>query len=313
MTKHFDLNDFAIAKRCNASEYAFVVSKLVDLLGSVDKTTLTMPKGVFEQFQAGASKMLDIINTSRATAETTKIENLDKQINKYLVYILGVVRLAKDSGIENKSEAARELYCITKMYNKVRRSPRRQKNAQIISLICDLNNPKNAQLVKTLGISDEVDTLKNLNEQYLELLNRRANIQVRISKDKPALIRKEMNGLLNIMLTCTRCAYYNNPTEELKRLILSINKLFSDITTEYKQRLAHRKKTEDNPTQELDSQTKNGMEHATKTEVTTRNYKTEHHASDAESYKPYEEDSTKPIIIGDTREQRIISGGPRVT
>jgi hypothetical protein len=115
------------------------------------------------------------------------------------------------------------------------------------------------------------------------------------------------------MLTCTRCAYYNNPTEELKRLILSINKLFSDITTEYKQRLAHRKKTEDNPTQELDSQTKNGMEHATKTEVTTRNYKTEHHASDAESYKPYEEDSTKPIIIGDTREQRIISGGPRVT
>ena len=82
MTKHFDLNDFAIAKRCNASEYAFVVSKLVDLFGSVDKTTLTMPKGVFEQFQAGASKMLDIINTSRATAETTKIENIDDNTKK---------------------------------------------------------------------------------------------------------------------------------------------------------------------------------------------------------------------------------------
>ena len=55
MTKHFVLNDFAIAKRCNASEYAFVVNKLVDLFGSVDKTTLTIPKGVFEQFQTGAS------------------------------------------------------------------------------------------------------------------------------------------------------------------------------------------------------------------------------------------------------------------
>jgi hypothetical protein len=55
------------------------------------------------------------------------------------------------------------------------------------------------------------------------------------------------------------------------------------------------------------------MEHSKEKEVTTSNYKTEYHASRTESYQPPEEDNTKAIIIGDTRESRVISGGPRVT
>ena len=311
MIKHIDLKDFALAKRCNYAEYTFVVNKLADMLSGEDKSMLNFPKGVFERFQDGATKMLDTLNSSRATAETTKIENMNKLLNKHLVYILGVVRLAKNSGIEDKCEAAKELYCITKMYRKTRRAPRRQKSSQIGSLIYELNSPKAAELIKKLSLTEEVNTLTQLNDEYLKLLKRRADIQVSNSKDKPALIRKEMNSLLNIMLTCIRCAYYTNPTEKLTQLILSINKLFCDITTEYKQRLAHRKK-EDNTTQPT-LETQLEMQVVSTDEKKIENTKLECSAHPTEAYKPSEGELSKVRILADTLESRNTSGEPRIT
>ena len=172
MIKHIDLKDFALAKRCNYAEYTFVVNKLADMLSGEDKSMLNFPKGVFERFQDGATKMLDTLNSSRATAETTKIGNMNKLLNKHLVYILGVVRLAKNSGIEDKCEAAKELYCITKMYRKTRRAPRRQKSSQIGSLIYDLNSPKAVELIKKLSLTEEV------NIQFVEDDNEREALPI---------------------------------------------------------------------------------------------------------------------------------------
>lgn len=234
------LNNFGISKRCNVSEYSFVANGIVSRIQAYGVEKLHIPEGVFEKFQTNVGKLQEQMHTGRGTNETYKIDNIDNEMNQLLSFVLGVIRLAKNSAIKNKYEAAMALDPVIKPYQETRRAPRRQKQAKVLSMLLDLSAEERAAYITTLKLDEEVEMLTLKNAQYLVLLDKRADQQVQNSHEKTTSLRTEMDDLLTIILTSIRYLNYNEPSDELTSLVVSLNKLFSDAETEFNQRTAER-------------------------------------------------------------------------
>lgn len=244
------LKTFAIAKKCNNSEYSFVVSSLTNQFVAHGVESLKFPEGVFEKFQADVTKLKDLLLLSRSASESVKLDAVGEELNRMLTILFGVIRLEMKSVIVSKAQAAMELNNVLKSYYGIRKSPRRQKLAQVESMLYDLAKEDLDAYVQTLGLADDVETITLKTAQYSVLLNTRAQIQIQKSLTKTWALREEMDELLDTMLTCIRYANLTNPSEELTSLILSVNKLFSDAETEYNQRMAQLGKKEESESTE---------------------------------------------------------------
>ena len=110
--------------------------------------------------------------------------------------------------------------------------------------------PELSELVSALGLDTEVESLTLKHAQCKVLMDSRSNAKVKISRSKILDIRKEIDELLEVMVTCIRSLYYKTPTDELGELILSLNQLLAESETSYNQRMAHTKKKEDGEEEE---------------------------------------------------------------
>lgn len=245
-----ELKNHLVVKRFNNSEYFYVVDNLSSQFLAYGAEKLKFPEGLFEQFQADVTRLKDMVLMSRSSHETEQLDSLDVELNKLLLVLLGVIRLERKNAISAKSTAASLLYSTTKSYKNVRKAPRRQKMAQIESLLYDLSKEDLSSSIQALGLAEEIESLTLQEARFKVLLNTRANTQMHRSLDKSIELRKEMDALLDVMFTCVRYSNYTTPSAELDEIILSINKLLSDVETEYNQRLAQNAKKEDGDTTE---------------------------------------------------------------
>ena len=120
--------------------------------------------------------------------------------------------------------------------------------------------PELSELVSALGLDTEVESLTLKHAQCKVLMDSRSNAKVKISRKKILDIRKEIDELLEIMVTCIRSLYYKTPTENLTELILSLNQLLAESETNYNQRMAHTKKKEEEEKETEPSQPSSGGE-----------------------------------------------------
>ena len=251
MTKNdYSLRSFTSAKRFSAAEYSFLISGVEGQINAFGVEGLDFPSGVFDNFQALGTKLKDLVRQSKVSKETAKIQKIEEEIDDLLVAIIGVIRSTMKSPVANKKEASTELYNAIGTYTDAYRKAIRYKMGLVDSLLYDLAKPELSELVSALGLDNEVESLTLKHAQCKVLMDSRSNAKVKISKDKTLNIRKKIDELLEIMVTCIRSLYYKTPTDELGELILSLNQLLAESETSYNQRMAHTKKKEDGEEEE---------------------------------------------------------------
>jgi hypothetical protein len=248
--KDFSLRSFTSAKRFSAAEYSFLISGVEGQINAFGVEGLDFPSGVFDNFQALGTKLKDLVRQSKVSKETAKIQKIEEEIDDLLVAIIGVIRSTMKSPVANKKEVSTELYNAIGTYGDAYRKAMRYKMGLVDSLLYDLAKPELSELVSALGLDNEVESLTLKHAQCKVLMDSRSNAKVKISKDKTRSIRKEIDQLLEIMVTCIRSLYYKTPTDELGELILSLNQLLAESETSYNQRMAHTKKKEDGEEEE---------------------------------------------------------------
>ena len=248
--KDFTLRSFTSAKRFSAAEYSFLISGVEGQINAFGVEGLDFPSGVFDNFQALGTKLKDLVRQSKVSKETAKIQKIEEEIDDLLVAIIGVIRSTMKSPVANKKEVSTELYNAIGTYGDAYRKAMRYKMGLVDSLLYDLAKPELSELVSALGLDNEVESLTLKHAQCKVLMDSRSNAKVKISKDKTRSIRKEIDQLLEIMVTCIRSLYYKTPTDELGELILSLNQLLAESETNYNQRMAHTKKKEDGEEEE---------------------------------------------------------------
>ena len=247
---NYQLRSFTSAKRFSAAEYSFLISGVEGQINAFGVEGLDFPSGVFDNFQALGTKLKDLVRQSKVSKETAKIQKIEEEIDDLLVAIIGVIRSTMKSPVANKKEASTELYNAIGTYGDAYRKAMRYKMGLVDSLLYDLAKPELTELVSALGLDNEVESLTLKHAQCRVLMDSRSNAKVKISKDKTRNIRKEIDQLLEIMVTCIRSLYYKTPTDELGELILSLNQLLAESETNYNQRMAHTKKKEDGEEEE---------------------------------------------------------------
>lgn len=239
------LRSFTSAKRFSAAEYSFLISGVEGQINAFGVEGLDFPSGVFDNFQALGTKLKDLVRQSKVSKETAKIQKIEEEIDDLLVAIIGVIRSTMKSPVTNKKEVSTELYNAIGTYTDAYRKAIRYKMGLVDSLLYDLAKPELSELVSALGLDTEVESLTLKHAQCKVLMDSRSNAKVKISRKKILDIRKEIDELLEIMVTCIRSLYYKTPTDELGELILSLNQLLAESETNYNQRMAHTKKKED--------------------------------------------------------------------
>ena len=255
----FSLRSFTSAKRFSAAEYSFLISGVEGQINAFGVEGLDFPSGVFDNFQALGTKLKDLVRQSKVSKETAKIQKIEEEIDGLLVAIIGVIRSTMKSPVSNKKEASTELYNAIGTYTDAYRKAIRYKMGLVDSLLYDLAKPELSELVSALGLDNEVESLTLKHAQCKVLMDSRSNAKVKISRKKILDIRKEIDQLLEIMVTCIRSLYYKTPTDELGELILSLNQLLAESETNYNQRMAHTKKKE-NGAEEEDAENSDSSE-----------------------------------------------------
>ena len=265
--KDFTLRSFTSAKRFSAAEYSFLISGVEGQINAFGVEELDFPSGVFDNFQALGTKLKDLVRQSKVSKETAKIQKIEEEIDDLLVTIIGVIRSTMKSPVANKKEVSTELYNAIGTYGDAYRKAMRYKMGLVDSLLYDLAKPELSELVSALGLDNEVESLTLKHAQCKVLMDSRSNAKVKISKDKTRSIRKEIDQLLEIMVTCIRSLYYKTPTDELGELILSLNQLLAESETSYNQRMTHTKKKE-NGEEEEDAGNSDSSENSGDSEAT---------------------------------------------
>ena len=224
--------------KLNNDEYAQFVKGIVKLVyaGTIEK--LRVEEELVTAIQENVELLTEASRQSRSTKESGNMAQLDKKRNEILSYLLSSFRVGKKSAIQSQKEAADILLLEFKNYRKVSTLPTRQKSQAVDALIKDLEKPEIRELLTTLGAINAVAPLKEINAKYQELLDVRAEKQLKNSSINVKKVRNETEELYRQL---TRVVFaYNviNPSNEKKNFISLITKLIEDTMSANKQRLA---------------------------------------------------------------------------
>jgi hypothetical protein len=230
--------DYAIMKRYNNAEYAYVVNGLAEQILAAGAEKLHAPAEFLTQFQERCAILDNVVAVSRIADQTGEIVAMEKDIDNMLTAVLTAFRTTKSIPIPAKKAAARSLYNATKVYQGTQKLPQRQKAQTIKGLLLDLQKPELSVHIETLGLGAEIEQLTLLHARFGVLLNARANVQMQNSKVKSHELRQEIDILLDILMSAIWVHSLTDPSEEATEFINTINKLLADAETAFHQRKA---------------------------------------------------------------------------
>ena len=209
--------------KLNNDEYAQYTKSILKLLETITAEKL----GVKEELITSLSKNLDLLTEasrqSRSSKESEKINLLDKKRNELLSYLLSSFKIAKKSSLQAHKESAQTLSLEFKNYKGVSNLPSRQKSQAVDALVKDLEKPH---------------IMKDINQEYQEMINTRAESQISTIIINVNKIRKETDVLYKDILRYAYASHIINSSTETTNFINLFNKLVNDTMNANKQRLA---------------------------------------------------------------------------
>lgn len=222
--------------RLNNDEFAQFLKVVVKLVSTATIEKLAIKEELFSSIQTQLDLLTEASRQSRISQESENINRLDKQRSEMLAYLISSFKLERKNPIASRQEAGNALFKEFKNYSGAQTLPTRQKSQAIDAMLKDLEKPENVKHTKTLGLAQVITSLKESNTSYQELVGVRAESQISVPIIKVKEVRKETNALFKELVQFSYANDIINPSAESNAFVRSLNKLFSDTMTAYKQR-----------------------------------------------------------------------------
>ena len=203
-----------------------------------------------EAFEADLARLADMVeNAPKAADETAELKTNDERRDELVVYLTTTVRQQRNSPIQAIRDAANSLYNVVKPYIGIYDIPVRQETVKIDGMLIDLEKEDYPEKLATLGLTPVTVELREVNNRYRELSERRRDKKAANEKEQSAVIRLRLDDLYKDMTTIAFVQSVAYPTEGTAAFISQLNTLIDETTNAYKTRVgiaeAEKKKEEE--------------------------------------------------------------------
>ena len=225
--------------------------------------------------------MVDRNKQSTASAETAQLKQLDEDRIRVAKYVVNRILKGDTLPLATEREAAKAMETEIRPYKDIAYGPVGQRTADITGLLYDVQKEKFSEHVETLGLTNPLGELKNLNDQYEALSkSRKDEKKAKVEKVTIAQLTAEAEEVINNMNDYANAASLLFPSEEASTFVLDIIKLYDASREDFNKRGPH-DSDEDGETEEPETP---GGEDETPTEETP-----------GEDEKPSEDDD-RPVV-----------------
>lgn len=237
------IKDIKLAKLNNAeyTQFLTLVNKLIEV---ATPTQLGLDKALVKSFQDNIVKLTDIALQVRASKETESLQELDKNRDKLLVYLLSYISNERKSPVPERETAAKELYITTKAYAGTQNLPYRQETQTIQGLIADLGKDDLNDHIITLGLEKAVQDLAQANSQYQTISLNRADNQASNPVEGVKKYRQSADAQYKEIALRAFAQSVALPVEENANFVKALNKLIEDTDAAYKLRKSQKPVTD---------------------------------------------------------------------
>lgn len=224
--------------KLNNDEYSQLAKGIIKLVEASTIEKLAVKELDFKGLKACVDKLTEASRQTRLSHETEQILALDKQRTELLSYLLSTFRLERKNSLKANKDAATALYKTFKNYTGTQTLPSRQKSQAIDALLKDCTNVSVSQHLEVLRVMHAVNSLKELNKNYQDLVGVRAENQLNAVSINVKEVRKEAVVSMRAILRCALGESVINQSQEANNFLSLSRKLIEDAMIANKQRLA---------------------------------------------------------------------------
>ena len=201
---------------------------------------LHIPAELLTQFDAVFEQMVERNKQTTASAETAQLKQLDEDRIRAAKYVVNRILKGDTLPLAAEREAAKAMETEIRPYKDIAYGPVGQRTADITGLLYDVQKEKYSEYVETLGLTNPLSELKNLNDQYEALSkSRKDEKKAKVEKVTIAQLTAEAEEVINNMNDYANAASLLFPSEEASTFVLDIIKLYEEAREDFNKRGPH--------------------------------------------------------------------------
>ena len=220
-------------------------TEMYGILQSADQAKTGLPADVMTEYNASLAQEVDINREAQADALTADLVVADRDRDRAVQYLFGVVRNATLSPDEATRKAAEALSIAVSPYRGLHDEANDRETALILGLLVDLKKPDNAAHLTTLGLTAMPAKIEALNKAFAELYTKRSDGRAATKLPLATEIRPKTDAAYERLIFTLRSNYLfgATPIEKaaIEALAARLNERAAELDAAYRQSAALKK------------------------------------------------------------------------
>ena len=220
-------------------------TEMYGILQSADQAKTGLPADVMTEYNASLAQEVDINREAKADALTADLLVADRERDRAVQYLFGVVRNATLSPDEATRKAAEVLSIAVSPYRGLHDEANDRETALILGLLVDLKKPDNAAHLTTLGLTAMPAKIEALNKVFAELYTKRSDGRAATKLPLATEIRPKTDAAYERLIFTLRSNYLfgATPIEKpaIEALAARLNERAAELDAAYRQSAALKK------------------------------------------------------------------------
>ena len=220
-------------------------TEMYGILNSADQAKTGLPADVMTEYNASLAQEVDINREAQADALTADLVVADRERDRAVQYLFGVVRNATLSPDEATREAAEMLSIVVSPYKGLPAESVDRETALILGLLVDLKKPALTAHLTTLGLTAMPAKIEALNKAFAELYTKRSDGRAATKLPLATEIRPKTDAAYERLIFTLRSNYLfgATPIEKpaIEALAARLNERAAELDAAYRQSAALKK------------------------------------------------------------------------
>ena len=220
-------------------------TEMYGILNSADQAKTGLPADVMTEYNASLAQEVDINREAKADALTADLLVADRERDRAVQYLFGVVRNATLSPDEATREAAEMLSIVVSPYKGLPAESVDRETALILGLLVDLKKPALTAHLTTLGLTAMPAKIEALNKAFAELYTKRSDGRAATKLPLATEVRPKTDAAYERLIFTLRSNYLfgQAPIEKaaIEALAARLNERAAELDTAYRQSAAQKR------------------------------------------------------------------------
>lgn len=200
-------------------------------------------------WKADIDQERDAVRDTPSSEATTYLVAKGKKRREVVSSLFEEIRTASKSLIENRAKAGLRLRLVIDAYKGLQHENMVEETGHITGLLLDLDKPAAAADVAAIGVTDVVQLLRTVHNEFLALRDTRVKHVAADTLPSGATLRAKNDATVDQIFSHIEAAYLSTASDDDRKaigdLIDRINTVLGSIKTTYRQRSAQKKLASD--------------------------------------------------------------------